>query len=91
MKNKDLIEWVGDSLDQDYLINQWFVFHIKLKRVRLSKGITQTQLAKMSGVSRNSISSIETGIYKPSAVHAALICSALGCKFEDVFELLEIP
>lgn len=57
----------------------------KLKEARNEKGWSQTDLAKIVGVSRNSISSIETGEYYPSAKLAKLLCIALGCKFEDLF------
>lgn len=36
-----------------------------LKEVRSDKGLSQTELAKMVGVSRNTISSIETGQFNP--------------------------
>ena len=38
-----------------------------LKKIRTDKKISQTTLAEMIGVSRNSISSIETGQYCPTA------------------------
>lgn len=37
------------------------------------------------GVSRNTISSIETGQYTPSAKLALILCTALDKRFEDVF------
>lgn len=56
-----------------------------LKQVRLDKNLSQMELSVLVGVSRNSISSIETGQYCPSARLALLICTVLGVKFEDVF------
>lgn len=56
-----------------------------LKQIRTDKKISQTALAEMIGVSRNSISSIETGQYCPTAKLALLICIALDVKFEDIF------
>lgn len=56
-----------------------------LKKLRTDKKISQTTLAEMIGVSRNSISSIETGQYCPTAKLALLICIALDTKFEDIF------
>ena len=41
---------------------------------RKERNMTQTDLAESVGVSRNSISSIETGEYCPSARLAAMIC-----------------
>lgn len=52
---------------------------------RKERNMTQTDLAESVGVSRNSISSIETGEYCPSARLAAMICCVLEKKFEDLF------
>lgn len=57
----------------------------KLKQYRQEAKLTQTQLAEMVGSSKNTISSIETGQFCPTAYLAALLCIALGCKFEDLF------
>lgn len=57
----------------------------KLKEYRQKAGITQTQLAQIVGSSKNTISSIETGQFCPTAYLAALLCIALDCKFEDLF------
>ena len=57
----------------------------RLKEYRQSKGLTQTQLAEIVGSSKNTISSIETGQFCPTAYLAALLCIALDCKFEDMF------
>ena len=39
----------------------------RLKEARTEKGFSQQQLAEMVGVSRNTISSIETGQFNPTA------------------------
>lgn len=56
-----------------------------LKEIRNKNKLTQTDLANLIGVSRNTISSIETGQYSPTAKLALLICIALEVKFEDIF------
>ena len=56
-----------------------------LKAARQEKGISQAQLAQMVGVSRNTISSIETGQFNPTAKLALVLCIALDAKFEDLF------
>lgn len=56
-----------------------------LKELRAERKISQTELGKMVGVSKNSISSIETGQYCPTAKLALLLCIALEVKFEDIF------
>ena len=57
----------------------------KLKEVRTKKKISQQELADMVGVSRNTISSLETGQYEPTAKLAYILCIALDMKFEDLF------
>ncbi|WP_405354590.1 helix-turn-helix transcriptional regulator [Ruminococcus sp.] len=56
-----------------------------LKQIRNDKGMSQAQLAKIVGVSRNTISSIETGQFNPTAKLALILCIALDKKFEDLF------
>ncbi|EKB57914.1 helix-turn-helix transcriptional regulator [Falseniella ignava] len=56
-----------------------------LKDVRKEKGYSQQQLADEVGVSRNTISSIETGQFSPTAKLALILCIALEMKFEDLF------
>ena len=56
-----------------------------LKAIRLEKNISQQQFADMVGVSRNTISSIETGQFNPTAKLALILCIALDKKFEDIF------
>ena len=55
-----------------------------LKTVRMEKNLSQAELALMVGVSRNTISSIETGQYCPTAKLALILCTALEKKFEDL-------
>lgn len=57
----------------------------RLKEIRKEKNISQQELADMVGVSRNTISSLETGQYEPTAKLAYVLAIALDLKFEDVF------
>ena len=57
----------------------------RLKEARGEKGLSQAALAALVGVSRNTISSIETGQFNPTAKLALILCVALGKKFEDLF------
>ena len=56
-----------------------------LKEVRQKKNLSQQELADMVGVSRNTISSLETGQYEPTAKLAYILAIALDMKFEDLF------
>lgn len=56
-----------------------------LKEARTEKGLSQSQLAEIVGVSRNTISSIETGQFNPTAKLALILCIALDRKFEELF------
>ena len=56
-----------------------------LKEARTEWKLSQTQLAEMVGVSRNTISSIETGQFNPTAKLALVLCIALDKKFEELF------
>ena len=56
-----------------------------LKKARTERKLSQNQLAEMVGVSRNTISSIETGQFNPTAQLALVLCIALDKKFEELF------
>jgi len=56
-----------------------------LKEARTERGLSQAQMAQTVGVSRNTISSIETGQYNPTAKLALILCIALDKKFEELF------
>ena len=57
----------------------------RLKIARAEKNMTQSELARTVGVSRQTISSIETGQFNPTAKLALLLCIALDKKFEELF------
>ena len=57
----------------------------RLREARGEKGLSQVQLAELVGVSRNTISSIETGQFNPTAKLALVLCIALDRKFEELF------
>lgn len=56
-----------------------------LRAVRQDKHLSQQQLADLVGVSRNTIGSIETGKFNPTAKLALVLCVALDKKFEELF------
>lgn len=57
----------------------------RIKEARQNKGLSQESLANLVGVSRNTISSIETGQFSPTAKLALILCIALDEKFENLF------
>ena len=61
-----------------------------LRKIRYLEGeITQEQLAKIVGVSRQTIIAIEKGRYVPSVFLALKIARVLNKKVEEIFELEE--
>ena len=57
----------------------------KIEEIRKTKGIRQDDFAKALGVSRQTISSLETGRYNPSINLAYKIAKYFGMIIEDVF------
>ena len=66
-------------------MNEELILRNRLKEARAERGLSQSQLAELVGVSRNTISSIETGQFSPTARLALVLCIALEWKFEDLF------
>ena len=66
-------------------MNESLILNNSLAKVRKEKGLSQADLAKLVGVSRNTISSIETLQFIPTAKLALLLCIALEIKFEELF------
>lgn len=66
-------------------MNEELVLKNRLKETRTEKKLSQNELAEMVGVSRNTISSIETGQFNPTAKLALILCVALDKKFEELF------
>jgi len=58
-----------------------------IKIERAVKNITQEDLAKKIGVSRQTINAMEAGKYVPSTVLALKIAKYFDRKVEDIFEL----
>lgn len=66
-------------------MDEGLVLKNHLAAFRKEKKLSQSDLAKMVGVSRNTISSIETGQFNPTAKLALILCIALDKKFEEIF------
>lgn len=66
-------------------MNEKLILRNRLKDARTEAGLTQKELAERIGVSRNTISSIETGEFCPTSKLSLILCIALDKKFEELF------
>ena len=57
----------------------------KMKQARIEKNLSQTDLAKKIGVSRQTINMIENGVYNPTIELRIRICKELGVTLNDLF------
>lgn len=62
----------------------------RLKELRARDGVNQTEMAKLAGVSRQTISLIERGEYTPSIIIAMKIAQVFKENIENVFSLVEV-
>lgn len=63
--------------------------HNRLKVARAERGLSQGELAQNAGVTRQTISSIETGQYVPSTLLAFVLADRLGKRVDELFALSE--
>ncbi len=66
-------------------MDETLILHNRRNQTRQAKRLSQTALTELVGVSRSTISSIETGQFNPTAKLALVLCIALDCKFEELF------
>ena len=59
----------------------------RLKVARAERGLSQEQLADLVGVTRQTISAIETGLYCPSGLLVFLIAKQLEKRVDELFFL----
>ncbi len=59
----------------------------RLKVARAERNLSQDQLARLVGVTRQTISSIETGVYSPSALLAFQLADRLSKRIDELFFL----
>jgi putative transcriptional regulator len=59
--------------------------NLKLKAARAGKDLSQEDLAKICGVSRQTMSAIEKGDYNPTINLCISICKALDLTLNDLF------
>ncbi len=66
-------------------MNNDLILQNRLKELRIAKKMSQEELAKTVGTTRQTIISIEKNMFNPSAKLALLLCLALDEKFENIF------
>lgn len=66
-------------------MNNEIILKNRLKEIRTQKKLSQEELALLVGTTRQTIISIEKGVFNPSAKLALLLCIALDEKFENLF------
>lgn len=59
--------------------------NLKLKAARAAKDLSQEDLARLCGVTRQTIGMIEAGDYNPTLNLCLKICRALDCTLDDLF------
>jgi putative transcriptional regulator len=59
----------------------------RVKELRTARGWTQEQLAQATGVSRQSINSIERNRYVPSLELALIFARLFACSTDQIFQL----
>lgn len=75
------------SFNDYYLETVLFNGHLEcnIKEFREENGLPQNELASKCGLSQNTISSYENGVYYPSLKNAILLSIALDVDFFDLF------
>lgn len=61
----------------------------RLKEIRSEKGLTQTDLAALVGVSRKTINTVENSVFVPSTILALALAKTLNTTVEALFFLIE--
>jgi len=70
---------------EDMRVDDQLILKNRVKKARVERHLSQLELAELVGVSRQTISSIETGHFHPTAKLALVLCIALDKKFEELF------
>lgn len=59
-------------------------FATRLRALRERAGLSQSELARLSGVGQNSISRYEAGQFEPQVQQLLALARALKCKVEEL-------
>ena len=66
-------------------MNNELILKNNIKEKRTEKGLSQEELARLVGTTRQTIISIEKNLFNPSAKLALLLCMVLEESFEELF------
>ena len=66
-------------------MNDQLILKNRIKEARTERKLSHAARAELVGVARNTISSIETGQFSPTAKLALILCIALDKTFEELF------
>lgn len=69
----------------DTLISVMVLVKNNIQKIRCERNISISELARLSGISKSDLDSIELGFVTPRLTTAIKICKALNLKIEDVF------
>lgn len=61
----------------------------RLKDVRTQRGLTQTELAQIIGVSRKTINTVENSVFVPSTTLALMLARTLETTVEELFYVID--
>ena len=61
----------------------------RLKEFRTARGLTQTDLAALAGVSRKTINTVENSVFVPSTLLALTLARTLDATVEQLFFLID--
>ena len=58
---------------------------VNIRESRITRGLTQSELARRAGISRQALSAVESGTYQPSVAVALSLARELGATVESLF------
>jgi len=61
----------------------------RLKDIRTARGLTQTDLAALVGVSRKTINTVENSVFVPSTILALALAKTLNTTVEELFFIID--
>jgi len=61
----------------------------RLKYIRTQRGLTQTDLAALVGVSRKTVNTVENSVFVPSTLLALALAKTLNSTIEELFFIID--